>query len=366
MVKYKQSIICFIFFILAVMILPKPLFADDIPQIRLNYGHGPNHTALSVALALEDKYVQDGYYVHAIIPKERYELVKDGKPVAILNLIAGKSATETGTMYAQKHVDMALCSLTGIIVAVDKGTKVRIVSPLILATGGLVLHKDTPPADWDAFISYAKSQSKPLRIGYHSPNSAPVIIFRGALNAEGVTYTNDPFDTKANITLVDLKNTQNLHPALLSKQVDGAVGPDPFPQTCVFQGYGKFIKTLRDMPPAGKWATYPCCVVSASQDMLDNNPEVVQHVVNFINASSKWCTDNPEKAGMTAAGWMGLDPEVGKNLHPVHVQSFTDSWKDGADGFLMELNKANYFKGALKDKTFKEIDNILIDYRFVK
>lgn len=90
------------------------LAADTIPHVRLNFSQSSNHTALIVALAQEEKFVNDGYYVTPLIPKERYELRKDDNPIAILDLIIGKSATETGTMYAQKHLDMALCSLTGL------------------------------------------------------------------------------------------------------------------------------------------------------------------------------------------------------------------------------------------------------------
>ncbi|MDY0275458.1 MAG: ABC transporter substrate-binding protein [Desulfomicrobium sp.] len=353
--------------LLALLVIPGIASAkEEIPHIRLNFSQSSNHTALIVALALEDKHINDGYYVKSLLPKERYELRKDDTPIAILDLIIGKSATETGTMYAQKHLDMALCSLTGIIVAVDKKTPVRIVSPLILASGGLFTHTDIPATNWDSFIEYAKQVKEPIRIGYHSPNSAPIIIFRGALEAEGIVFTYDPYDMDAQVVLVDLKGTQNLHPALVSKQVEGAVASDPNPQAAVFRGYANYIEPLRKMPPENKWAEYPCCVISASQSLIDSNSEVVQHVVNFINASAKWCTENQETAGVTLANWIGIDPEIGKMLRPVYLQSFTDSWKQGADGYLGELNKSNYFTGILKEKSFSEIEDILIDYRFTR
>lgn len=256
--------------------------------------------------------------------------------------------------------------LDGIIVAIDKNTPVRIVSPLILASGGLFVHKDVPVESWEDFITHVKEAKEPLRIGYHSPNSAPIIILRGALDAEGVVYTNDPFDLNADIVLVDLKGTQNLHPALVSRQVDGAVASDPNPQTAEFRGYAKYIKPLRQMPPNDRWAEYPCCVISASQELIDSRPDVVQHVVSFINASAKWCTENQEEAGVILANWMGIDPKIGKMLRPVYLQNFTDSWKNGADGYLGELNKSNYFKDALKEKSFGEAEDILVDYRFTQ
>jgi NitT/TauT family transport system substrate-binding protein len=317
------------------------------------------------AMSLGDELIVKGYSLHPVLPKEKYELRKDGNAVALLDITVIKSGSETATLFAQKHLDMSLASITAIIAGIDKGSPMKIVSPLVLAAGGLVVPKDSQASTWKEFISWVKASKEPIRIGYHSPNSAPIIILEAALHAENISTSGDPNSMESKVILVDLKGIPNMLPALASKQVDAAVGPEPFPQTAVLQGQGKVIEQLRDMPPAGKWKTYPCCVVVGGDDIIAKDPDSVREFVTFINAASAWSNENRGKAGILAAEWLGLPPEVGKQSTQVFLQNFTQSWKDGAAGYLTVLNDADYLTGVLKDKKYGEVESLLIDTRFI-
>lgn len=339
--------------------------ASDLPVIRVGYIFTTNHTPFMAAMSLGDELVVDGYSLHPVLPKEKYELRKDGKPVAMLDILVIKSGSETATLFAQKHLDMSLASITAIISGIDKGSPMKIVSPLVLAAGGLVVPNDNPASTWAEFIAWVKDSKQPVRIGYHSPSSAPVIILEAALRAEGLSTSGNPNAMDARVILVDLKGIPNMLPALASKQVDAAVGPEPFPQTAELRGQGKILEELRNMPPEGQWSNYPCCVVVASDDMIAGNPDSVREFVAFINAASVWSNENREKAGSVAAAWIGLPPELGKSSNLRFLQRFTQNWKDGAAGYMKVLNAAGYFKGALKDKRFDEVEDLLLDTRFV-
>ena len=353
---------------LSTLILPAlcfPAFAADLPVIRVGYIFTTNHTPLMATMSLGDELTVNGYSLHPILPKEKYELRKAGKPVAILDILVIKSGSETATLFAQKHLDMSLASITAIISGIDKGSPMKIVSPLVLAAGGLVVSKDNPASTWAEFIAWVKASKEPVRIGYHSPSSAPVIILEAALHAEGLSTSSNPNAMDAKVILVDLRGIPNMLPALASKQVDAAVGPEPFPQTAVLREQGKIVEELRNMPPEGQWKSYPCCVVVASDDMIANNPSSVREFVTFINAASAWSNDNREKAGSVGAAWVGLPPDLGKKSTQQFLQSFTQSWKDGAAGYMKVLNDAEYFTGALKGKSFREVEGLLLDTRFV-
>ena len=339
--------------------------AADLPVIRVGYIFTTNHTPLMAAMSLGDELVVNGYSLHPVLPKEKYELRKDGKPIAMLDILVIKSGSETATLFAQKHLDMSLASITAIISGIDKGSPMKIVSPLVLAAGGLVVSRENPASNWAEFIAWVKASKQPVRIGYHSPSSAPVIILEAALHAERLTTSGNPNAMDAQVILVDLKGIPNMLPALAGKQVDAAVGPEPFPQTAELRGQGKILEDLRNMPPAGQWSNYPCCVVVASNDMIANAPDSVRDFVAFINGASAWANDNREKAGSIAASWIGLPPELGKKSTLQFLQSFTQNWKEGAAGYLKVLNEAGYFKGALKDKRFEEVEGLLLDTRFV-
>ena len=164
---------------------------------------------------------------------------------------------------------------------------------------------------------------------------------------------------------MDLKGMSNLIPALSSKQVDAVVGPEPFPQTAAGKGTGCDIGMLRDLPPAGQWSDYPCCVIAARDEIIAEHPAILRDFVSLMAGVGQWCNEDAQRAGIVGSKWIGLPEEIGKNSNLRFLQSFTDGWKEGANGYLGELNKAGYFKGALKDKSFGEVENILVDPQFL-
>lgn len=109
----------------------------------------------------------------------------------MLDIVVIKSGLETATLFAQKQLDIGLASITAIMAGIDKNIPIKIVSPLVLASGGVVVSNDVPAKTWPEFIAYIKA-SKPVNIGYHSPSSSPIIILESALKSEGISYTGNP------------------------------------------------------------------------------------------------------------------------------------------------------------------------------
>ena len=339
--------------------------AAELPRLKVGYIFTTNHTPLMAAMDMGEKLPVEGMWMQPIVPKEKYQLMKDDKPVAVLDIVVIKSGSETATLFAQKQLDIGLASITAVMAGIDKNIPIKIVSPLVLASGGVVVSNDVPAKTWQEFVAYIKKSSKPVSIGYHSPSSAPIIILESALKSEGITYTSNPLDQKAQVVLVDLKGMANLIPALSSKQVDAVVGPEPFPQTAAGKGAGCDISMLRNLPPEGKWTDYPCCVIAARDEVIAAHPELVRDFVRLMAGIGRWCNEDPQRAGILGSKWIGLPEEIGKNSNLRFLQSFTDGWKEGADGYLSDLNKAGYFKGALKDKSFKEAESLLVDPQFL-
>jgi len=352
--------------LLSLMILGSgPALAQDVPTLKVGYIFTTNHTPFIAAMSEGEKLNVGGYALSPVIPKEKYKLLKDGQPVALLDIVVAKSGSEVSTLFAQGHLDISLASITAIIAGIDKGVPIKIVAPVVLVSGGLVVGQDSGLSTWAEFIAFVKAAKEPVKVGYHSPTSAPLIITEEALRSEGLTISRNPNDTKAQVIMVDLKETSNMLPALISKQVDAVTGPAPFPQTAVVKDSGKFITELRDMPPAGRWTDYPCCVVAASDKLIADNPVLLKDFVSFITAFNAWSNENNEQAGIIAAKWLGLSEEVGRTLKQTFVPAFSDKWKEAAAGYMDVLNGAGYFKGSLKDKTFTEAESLLLDENFI-
>lgn len=358
-----------IFFFVLVSITPASHAAGEkteaVPTLKVGYIFTNHHTPLLVAASKGEDFKGMGVWLKPIVAKERYELIADGKKAAIIDLVVTKNGAESTTLFAQKHLDMGLASITAVMAGIDQGTRLKIVSPLQVEGIGLVFPKDSAVNDWDGLMTYIGSAKEPVKIGYHSPTSAPKIVIEKALVQAGVKVSQDPNDSAARVLLVDLKTTSNLIPALVGKQVDAWVGPSPFPEVAVAQGAGKIAADLRAFPPKGYWNDFPCCVVAAREDVEKQYPEAVQGFVEIIARTGDWCNRNKAEAGDLTAEWIGIPAEAAKASSLLYVTSFSDQWIRGAGTYLEILDGMGNFKGQLKSKTVNDVKPMMIDATFI-
>lgn len=340
--------------------------AAELPAFKTGFIFTTHHSPFLIAASKGEAFKHLGVYLKPIMERESYELISDGKSIAILDLVVAKSGSETATLFAQKHLDMGIASITAIMAGIDKGTPMKIICPLQTEGMALVAPKDSPLASWDSLMQRIRTAKEPVRIGFHSPTSAPKIVLEGALVQAGCKVTLDPSDTTADVLLVDLKETSNLLAALSAGQVDAVVGPSPFPEVAQTRGIGKVIVNLGDLPPTGHWKDFPCCVGVASDEMRLKHPEVVAAFVKLIARANAWCNEHPREAGEVAAAWIGLPPEAGSKSTLVFVNEFNENWLRGAGAYLSILNQMHKFNGSLKGKTIEQAAPLLIDDTFLK
>jgi NitT/TauT family transport system substrate-binding protein len=351
--------------VVTLMVLVSAAQAAEIPNLKVGYIFTTHHTPFMVAAQKGEAFKSMGVYLKPVVAKDKYELIADGKPIATLQLIVAKSGTETASLFARNQLDLAMASVTAMIAAIDKGTAIKILSPLQTEGMGLVVAKDSPLADWELFLTHIKKAGKPLKIGYHSPTSAPKIIMEGSLKRSGIRVTEDPNDQSAQVLLADLKETTNLIPALTSKQVEAVVGPSPFPEVAVSRGVGKMVVELRDLPPKGYWHDFPCCVTAATDTTISKHPQVVQKFIELIAKTNAWCNKNRLEAGTLTAEWIGLPPESAQASTLVYLPKFTPQWMKGANEYLTILDQMGKFTGTMKGKTINDVKPILFDMQFI-
>jgi NitT/TauT family transport system substrate-binding protein len=350
---------------LAVFFIASGALAADVPTLKVGYIFTTHHTPFIVAAQKGEAFKDMGVYLRPVVAKDKYELVAGGKPIAVFQLIVTKSGSETAALFARNQLDLGMASVTAIMAGIDKKTPMKILSPLQTEGMGLVVPKDSPLKDWNSFLEHLKSTKKPVKIGYHSPTSAPRIVLEGALKQAGIKVTEDPNEQSAQVLLADLKETTNMIPALASKQVDAIVGPSPFPEVAVNRGVGRIIVDLRDLPPKGYWHDFPCCITVASDQTIARHPEVVQKFVELMAKTNAWCNKNKLEAGTLTAQWIGLPADTAKSSMLVFLPKFTQSWMKNADKLMSILNGMGNFKGQLKGKTIEEVKPILFDTLFI-
>ena len=337
-----------------------------VPKIKVSYIFTNHQTPLMVAAKKGEFFKDKGVYLKEIADRQKYTLMKDEKAVADVELVVCKSGSETMTMMSQGHIDIGLASSAANITAMDKGTNIKMLCPVHTEGIALVAGKDSDVSSWDEFVQKAKESDKPLKVGYHSPTSAPVILFEAAMKEGGIPYTFNPEDTSADILLVDLKGTSNLIPALVSSQVDAWVGPSPYPDLAVTENSGKIILDMKNLPPEGKWYDFPCCVASATEKMIQEKPEVVQAFTDLIAVAAQYSDENKGDAAKITSEFTGVSEEAARMSSIKYTADPSDTWVSNLGLVYDTLKKADKLKGSYVDKEYDEVKEEIFDFSFIQ
>lgn len=349
----------------AVLSAGQSMAEEKIPVLNMGYIFTTHHTPFIAAMAKNEEFKEFGVYLRPVVEKLKYELMDGDKPLALFNVIVNKSGSETTTMFAQGNMDMALASGTAIMAGIDQGTPMRMLCPTHVDGMGLVFPPQSTLKGWDQVAEFIKTSDQPVKIGYHSPTSAPRIIIEGALLQAGLTVTQDATQQDADVLLVDLKETSNFIPALTSGQIDAWVGPAPHPEVSELKNVGHIALDLRDLPPSGAWHNFPCCVMAARDAVIAEHPEVVGKTLELLAKSGQWCNEHKAEEGRIINAWTGAPAEAVEKSTIIYTTAATENWMRGQGTYLDILNGMHKFRGDLKDKSLSEVQDKLFDLRFL-
>jgi NitT/TauT family transport system substrate-binding protein len=71
--------------------------------------------------------------------------------------------------------------------------------------------------------------------------------------------------------------------ALFAKAVDAYCTGEPYGAAAQRAGYATPLRMTRD-----EWPNYICCVLTVRQELIDENPGVVQDLVNYVQGAGRW------------------------------------------------------------------------------
>lgn len=89
--------------------------------------------------------------------------------------------------------------------------------------------------------------------------------------------------------------------ALHSSSIAAYATGEPFGAKAQMAGYARPLHMTRD-----EWRDYICCVLTVRKELIDQNPEVVQKLVNYVLSSGDWLDAAP--ANRTAAAELAANP----------------------------------------------------------
>lgn len=296
-----------------------------------------------------------------------YDFYHDGNKIAQVKMIPTKKGPDVEKLVAQGSVDMAISGTQAILMSVDKGVDTQIVSPLQTAGNVFVLNKNLPMETWKDFIKNIKGSQQQFKIGMPGPHTVAAIIFRSALDHEGVSYTEDVTDKKADVLFINMKGHGNLVAALINDITQGIIGAQPFPSVTIDRGVGKLILNLQDSPPNNCWQGHACCSLEATGQFLKQEPDLSAKVMELFAAGVMLTNQDKNLAAESASSWLGIN----KSVETIAMESLnystvpTDQWRNSVYTYVQIMDKMGMFTGKLKGKRNAEIDPDVFDFTYM-
>jgi NitT/TauT family transport system substrate-binding protein len=174
-----------------------------------------------------------------------------------------------------------------------KDVPVKIVSIGHRSGAVIMVHTDSP---------YRKFQDLAGKvIAIPSRFAVDFIFLRKMLAREGMSDTD--------IQLVEMA-PPDMPAALYARSVDAYCTGEPFGAAAQRAGYAVPLRMTRD-----EWPNYICCVLTVRQELIDQNPGLVQDLVNYVQGAGDWLDaerDHRTQAAEIAAGnkYFNQDPAI--------------------------------------------------------
>ena len=210
-----------------------------------------------------------------------YEYLKfSGWPEIKESLMTGR--IQAGYMLAPLVMDLA-----------DKGIPVKIVS-LGHRSGAVIMVRSESP-----YQHFAQLKGK--RIAIPSRFAVDFLFLRKMLQRENMT--------PADIEIVEMP-PPDMPAALYANAVDAYCTGEPFGAAAQRAGYARPLRMTRD-----EWRNYICCVLTVREELVAENPALVQDLVDHVQGAGVWLDQGPqnrEKAIQIAAGrrYFNQDPNI--------------------------------------------------------
>ncbi len=337
---------------------------QKMQTLKVGYVGHDHQSALYVAALEHEKTKQDcGVYLKEIEAKKHYELIRNEKKIADIELYLSGGGSKMPTLMSQGHFEVGFGGVAAIAFFTDKESPMKIIAPLHTKGDMLVLTPDNPVNSWAEFITWAKNIKEPIRIGFKNPVAIAKLIFERALLEEGLTYTSDKSDRTKDVLMVHMKGEENLVPGLQNKIIDGYVSNNPWCAIAESKGVGKCVADLNDLPP-GIWKDHPCCCIGATDEAMATKKPVIKEFIKLIILATQYANENPAMHVRDASNWIGTTIEVEEMSLP--TSGFTtnpdEEWKKAMQVWIDEMNRLGKLEGKLKGKKGREVEEILYDF----
>ena len=221
------------------------------------------------------------------------------------------------TAMASGKVDVGYVGISPVLSSVEKGVPVKIISAAQTEGSGIIISNNS------GITSAADLSGKNVA----TPGEA------------SIQYALLSYYLKNNGLAMDKVNasamkTPSINDAINANTLDAGVTFQPFVSTSEASG-NKVLATSHDILPG-----HPCCVVVASQDLIDKKPDTVKDIVAIHENATKFINDNVKNNPSEVVKLLPSDIVSNKDVEAKSLASFpfisglNDTYKANVDAFM--------------------------------
>ena len=221
------------------------------------------------------------------------------------------------TAMASGKVDVGYVGISPVLSSVEKGVPVKIISAAQNEGSGIIISNNSG-------ISSASDLSG-KNIATPGEASIQYVLLNYYLNSTGLSMD------KVNASAM---KTPSINDAIRTNTIDAGVTFQPFVSSSEAAGNGVLARSSDILP------NHPCCVVVASQDLIDKHPDTVKNIVAIHENATNFINDNVKNNASAVVDLLPKDIVSDKNVEANSLASFpfisglNDTYKANVDSFI--------------------------------
>jgi len=234
---------------------------------------------------------------------------------------------------ASGEVDVGYVGITPVLSSIEKGVPVKVISGAQIEGSGLVVGKDSGVSTIEDLDGKSIATPGEASIQY--------LLLVYALNQSGLS--------KDNVDISAMK-VAPMNDALKSGKIDGMLTYEPFVTIATEKDNGILLKSSADILPG-----HPCCVVVASDDFINNNPDELQIILDIHENATNYIMENPDEAATKLPKDIVSDVEIEKKslANIQFVSGLDESYKQSILDFMNIQKDLGLLKEVISaDKIF--------------
>jgi hypothetical protein len=206
-----------------------------------------------------------------------------------------------------------------------------------------------------------------------------LLILAGCTQPSANSGTVTPTQTLSSQTSVGILYSKGVGPMpmlLATKQIDGYIAWQPFVSIGSESNLGKVVAYSGQLPPDESNVNHPCCILFASDSLLEQNGDIVTAISALTQVSSKYIIEHPSEASQLEAAFLvGSGNFTYGNVTVPSVDVLDDAfptvkytndptpeWINSTKKFVGTQIQLGYVTNKLKDSTSEQLDSQLFAF----